>query len=169
MKTKQILNILLGLLGMHLLYSNTELLLQLVGSGSTWYNVLSRLVFALSYSAMTVLIIMIYPRWYVFTLSAMLDATAVWLKYFDFASRTTFVHYASLYFALYTAFVVIVSGLISKQLNDTDQTDTASKVDYSQLRQEKISIQRRLARLKDQQKRQAYLQRLQEIEKVLGS
>ncbi len=121
---RKILTILLSFLALHLLYSNVSLLIDLhkvihnidkLDQGET----ISKIFFAFSYSIMTVIIITIYPKRWIILSSGILDGFAVYLKYN--INQPNFMLIASVYFGLYTAFIVIVSGLISEKQNEKKQ------------------------------------------------
>jgi len=121
---KHILTILLSFLALHLLYSNVSLLVDLhkviydIAKLDLWQKA-SKILFAFSYSIMTVIIITIYPKRWIILASGLLDGFAVYLKYN--IDQTNFLLIASLYFGIYTAFIVIVAGLISNKKNEKKQ------------------------------------------------
>jgi len=159
---------------MHLLYTNTILLLDLVSAGNLFEQAL-RILFALSYSLMTVLIIAVYPKWYVYSISAILDGFAVWLKYFEFSQESTFVVLASIYFALYTSYIVVISGQIAKQKEKKEKERTEilkafgfngkSETVYKLLTDYEESLQKSLARAQGSKRteREEKLKLLQQI------
>ena len=169
-RNQKLLRIILLLLALHLLYTNTVLLLTLVSGEAFWLWQALRVLFALSYSLMTVLVIAVYPRWYVYTLSAVLDGFAVWLKYYDFANPQMFTTLASVYFAFYTAFIVVIAGQISRRSTEAEPSAPSDngQTELASLIAERKSLQRSLARLQDPVRRAEKEKRLAEIERLLG-
>ncbi len=166
MKQDKFLKVILILLALHLLYSNSILLTEMV-SAKTIITKLMAVLFGLSYSLITVLVIAVYPRWYVFSISALLDGTAVFLKYFPFANDKTFFVLSAVYFATYTAFIVVISGMISKQKENQEvkvsQKQSANvDVEIETLLAEKKRLEWGLKRTKNEQARREK-QRLIEI------
>ena len=170
MKTDKILRIILSILALHLLYSNSELLRLLVHSTNLKTQVFS-LLFGLSYSLITVLIIAIYPRWYVFSVSATLDATAVFLKYYPFGNERLFFSLTAVYFALYTGYIVLISGVIarSERQKQTALSNNNGKLDIEALLQRRNTLLRSIPRIKDTYTKQLKQRELEEVERLLES
>ena len=170
MKTQRILQIILTILALHLLYSNSALLRQLVHSQSTIATVFS-VLFGLSYSLITVLIIAIYPRWYVFTVSGLLDSVAVLLKYYPFGNEQLFFVLTAIYFAVYTGYIVVISGIISRRENERQSAKTNASdnghFDLDGLLQKRSTLLRSIPRIKDPYTKQLKQRELEEIEKVI--
>jgi hypothetical protein len=119
MKQNKILTIVLAILAIHLIYSNTSLLMDLhkmiyeVAELSSW-QYLSKFIFAFSYSIITVLIIAIYPKLWIITITGLFDGFAVYLKYN--IEQAHFILTGAIYFGLYTMLIVVISGLVSAKI-----------------------------------------------------
>ena len=175
---KKTLTIILILLAVHLLYTNTNLLLVFVEQKTTLNDVL-RLLFAGSYSAITVLILAIYPKRHVFLLSGLLDGTSVLLQYLPMQPHTQ-QSLTAVYFSLYTMFIVIIAGEITKKnetkttLNETENKKNEIKTKengvsdyekkYNELLKKRTSIKNALNRIKNDEKRRLRRQELDEVE-----
>ncbi len=170
MKTQNFLSAILFLLALHLLYSNSLLLQEMVKS-TTWTASAFGLLFGLSYSLMTVLIIRVYPRWYVFSLSALLDGIAVWLKYYPFTDQRTFFVLTAVYFSLYTAFIVVISGLIARrqQMFKSVSSGSNGKPNLNDLLEQRRKLKWAIPRTKDQQARQEKIRQLEQIEQLINA
>jgi len=170
MKTENLLNSILILLALHLLYSNSMLLQEMVKSAN-WTTQVLGLLFGMSYSLMTVLIIRIYPRWYVFSLSALLDGIAVWLKYYPFTDQRTFFVLTAVYFSLYTAFIVVISGLISRrqQMVKSVSQNGNGKTSLNDLLEQRRKLKWAIPRTKDEQARQEKIRQLEQIEQLINA
>ncbi len=156
---KNILTIILILLAIHLLYTNSILLMNFVEERSVIADAL-RILFAASYSIITVLIIRVYPVRYVFFISGILDGFSVAIKYMPVESNTLFL-LSALYFGIYTMFIVIVAGEITKkneaktkpkgnQKENNERTEQEKKtIQINELRKEKRAIQNGINRMKN--------------------
>ena len=178
MKQDKLLTAILILLALHLLYSNSILLIDMV-SAKTFLTKSMAVLFGLSYSLITVLVIAVFPRWYVFSVSAFLDGSAVFLKYFPFANDKIFFVLSAVYFATYTAFIVVISGMISKHGKKEKQVQiknlTAVKagenghIDIDKLLAEKKRLEWGLKRTKNEQARLEKMKQLEKINLLLNS
>lgn len=131
MKSEKIIfNVLLIFLAIHLIYSNYSLLLDIskmidinqftsIGLSDSEANLkakpdlftmISKLIFAISYSIITVTLIYLYPRIILIFLVALMDGIGIYLKYNIY--QDYFIQLTAVYFGLYTALIVITSGLI---------------------------------------------------------
>lgn len=145
---KKTLTIILILLAIHLLYTNSILLLRFV-EHKTAINEIMRVIFAGSYSIITVLILSIYPKRYVFILAGLLDGFSVALSY-DFNT-------IALFFGIYTAFIVIIAGEIKRKNelkttskeNQNEPKEDKTKI-IEDLRSKKRALQNSINRLKNQ-------------------
>jgi hypothetical protein len=99
------------MLALHLLYTNSDLLALL--EPNKVQHIWMRWVFAASYSLITVLILNAYPRLWLLLILASFDGFGVYLKYNVY--QTYFTPTAAVYFGLYTALIVISSGLASRK------------------------------------------------------
>lgn len=135
---KNILTIILVLLAIHLLYTNSILLLNFVEE-KNFISDAFRVIFAASYSIITVLIIRVFPVRYVFFISGLLDGFSVAIKYIPIENNTTII-LTALYFGLYTMFIVIVSGEITKKNEDkTKKNDVQTKTTDEILKQKRLN------------------------------
>lgn len=137
---RKIILIILILFGFHLLYSNTFLLIEanLIQSGKFWTTMpeyvqyIVTIFFAGSYSAITVLMLELYPRyWLVFSL-AILDLAGVFIKYMPI--QELFPILAAVYFAIYTGMIVVAIGMyqnteINKTYTEQNIADTKINTD----------------------------------------
>jgi len=121
MKNK-ILTIILILLALHLIFSNTSLLVdmqEMINKSdlNNWQYAL-RIAFALSYSILTVLILTIYPKIWIVTITGLLDGFSVYLKYN--INQPYFLLIGAIFFGVYTFVIVLTAGIISaKKLSET--------------------------------------------------
>ncbi len=169
MKKDKLLNTILFLLALHLLYSNSVLLQSMVKNTSTITQIFS-LLFGMSYSLMTVLIISVYPRWYVYSISAFLDGIAVLLKYFPFSDEKIFFVLSAIYFSLYTAFIVVISGMIARRQQIIQQISPSNgKPNIEELLQKRAKIKWALDRTKNEQAREQRLKELEDIDRIIKS
>ncbi len=121
---RKIILIILILFGFHLLYSNTMLLMEanLLQSAKFWtsmpeymqYTV--TIFFAGSYSAITVLMLELYPRTWLIISLATLDFSGVFIKYAPI--QEYFAILAAVYFAIYTGMIVISIGMYQLHKNN---------------------------------------------------
>lgn len=165
MKKKKYLVIIMSFLAIHLIYSNASLLIDLHKiikdvSELTKMEYALRLVFAFSYSIITVLIIAIYPSKIILLFTSLFDGFAVYLKYN--VNQNDFVLIASLYFGLYTMLIVIISGIVVSRGNANSEN-----IDIDKLKKKEISLKRSLNALKDEEKKHQKQLELQAVQHQL--
>jgi len=119
--TDKYVGILMAFLVLHLVYSNSDLLItvaeMVLGSKLNGLQTVLRYAFAFSYSIITVIIMYLYPRfWLILTLS-IFDGFAVYLKYN--VNQAYFITVTAVYFGLYTMLIVIAVGLV--RIKDTSK------------------------------------------------
>jgi hypothetical protein len=160
--------VILVLLAVHLLYTNTNLLLKLTEAQTT-INEILRFVFAGSYSAITVLILSIYPKRHVFVISGLLDGLSVTLNYIPLPVQH--IHLIiGLFFGIYTSFIAIIIGEIklSEKNKQNEKQTTENKIilnnEKNELLNKKRSIQNALNRIKNEEKKRLKKQELVEVE-----
>jgi len=163
---KNILTIILILLAIHLLYTNSILLMNFTEERSTISDAL-RILFAASYSIITVLIIRVYPKRHVFIISGILDGFSVAIKYLP-GDNEVLLLLSALYFGIYTMFIVIIAGEITKnneKISNVNEkkTKTFENKSYNELITKKVSIQNSLNRLKNENKREVKTKELEQI------
>jgi hypothetical protein len=111
---KQYLSYVLMLfLALHLLYTNSDLLGGLDAGSDRVGGMPARVAFAASYSLITVIVLAVYPRLWLVAVLAVFDGFGVYLKYNVF--QEYFTPIAALYFGLYTALIVVSSGLAVRE------------------------------------------------------
>ena len=125
MKRDLIINIILAILAVHLIYSNSSLLIDMHKiiyevERLTVLQTVEKYLFALSYSLLTVLIIAVYPKAYLFALTGLFDGFGVYLRYN--INQSNFLLLASIYFGVYTTLIVISTGLIAQTREQTGKT-----------------------------------------------
>jgi len=139
MKKEHIILILMGLIATHLLFSNTELLIKLmqinIEGEISIVSYTFAIIFALGYSLITAIIIKIYPKIILFVLIGILDSSGVYLFWSNIENEQFFTIASSIYFAIYTLLIIIISGLISKDIetNKTDKDETKTKLKQQNL------------------------------------
>ena len=131
---RKIILIILILFGFHLLYSNTMLLMEanLLQSAKFWtsmpeymqYTV--TIFFAGSYSAITVLMLELYPRTWLIISLATLDSSGVFIKYAPI--QEYFAILAAIYFAIYTGMIVISIGMYQLHKNNVQYESNTNNI-----------------------------------------
>jgi len=170
MKTKDYTTAIVILLALHLLFVNTDIIIKLLKALAGELNLLQKsgaLLFALSYSLITVLIIKVYPRLWMFGLTAVFDGFAVYLNY---GNKPYFTEAAAVYLGLYTTLIILATGFIErsqKQNRKETELNQSRKELIRRLTEERRSIQQSLRRLTDPDRRQERLNQLQQIENQL--
>jgi len=169
MKNTRNIVIIIAILAVHLVFVNTEILIKLIkiitaADKTTLGQNFSAAVFALSYSLITVLIITVYPRVWMFFLSALFDGFAVYLNY---AVPTWFATAAAAYLGLYTTLIIIATGFIERQTTIEQEQALFKTRLINYLTEEKRSLQQAIRRIKDPQQKQSKQNRLQQIENQL--
>jgi len=148
MKRTDYITAIIIILALHLLFVNTEIIIKLLKaiSGSSHLSILQTsgaVIFALSYSLITVLIIKVYPNPLVFSLTALFDGFAVYLNYFI----PSFFHIgASLYLGVYTSLIIIATGLLERKENQKNELQ-------AKIEQETKQKQKLIQELQDKRKR----------------
>ena len=151
------------ILALHLLFVNSEIIIKLLdklsGTLRLWQKT-GAILFALSYSLITVLIIKVYPQVWMFGLTALFDGFAVYLNY---AMPGYFALAAAIYLGIYTSLIIIATGFLERQTT-TDQTQTEL---IRKLTKQKQSLQQAIRRLKDENQKQEKLKQLKHIQDQL--
>jgi len=106
MKQQHIDRLIIAVLALHLLYTNTLLLEALNPSMIGWLFTFV-ILFATSYASLTAVILDRIPNWWLFIIAAVLDGFGVWLEY-SHAQNI----WIAFYFALYTGLIVIAIGFM---------------------------------------------------------
>jgi len=113
---KVLYRLLLIFIALHLVFSNTDLLISAaemaLQSKLNGIEKAFRVIFSLSYSLITVLVIHLYPRMWMIILLSVFDGFAVYLKYNVF--QDNFIVVTSIYFGLYTMVIILAGGLVRK-------------------------------------------------------
>lgn len=161
-------------LAIHLLYTNTMLLLQhfsIYNSGEIAgaMEISFRIIFALSYSWLTIVVLNKYPKILVFSVLAGIDGFAVFLKYRIFADKFAFANSVSLYFAFYTAIIIIVSGLIIRQTNNSKSVALSEKsefknANYASLLDRRKKLQNRINATRNDERKNSLQSELASLE-----
>jgi len=165
MKRKLII-ILSVILSLHLLYSNTMLMLhhfQIENNATAGtLDTIFRILFALSYSSVTAIIIGLFPKPVIFITISIIDGFGVGLKYFEIENNTVFTNLAAVYFGVYTMFLIVVTGLIQKSNNQPlqiEKNETENKkneietLTVNEIEERKYRLQKKLNPTKDENKR----------------
>jgi len=168
MQNNTLTKIIMGSLALHLLYSNASLLIKLndLPQTTTGYILMALLsIFAISYSILTVTIIMKFPKRLFFIIIGIIDGTGIFIKLCILINHEAFVIAASIYFSLYTMLIVITSGFIAENKAETIDNNA---LDYTKMTINKLldlrkSLMTSNARLQDENKKQ---KNFQEIEKI---
>lgn len=100
----------------HLLYTNANLLLV----SATGKPIGFIIIFALSYSIMTALLLELYPRITAIVFVALLDGAGVFIEKSPHELNIQLL--TAIYFAVYTFYIILVVGLISKMRKQVDNT-----------------------------------------------
>lgn len=198
MKSEKIIfNILLIFLAIHLIYSNNSLLLdmgkmidknQFINLGLSeseatlkaipdMFTIISKLIFAISYSIITVTLIYLYPRIVLISLVALMDGFGIYLKYN--INQDYFIELSAIYFGIYTAIIVITSGLIrnynkktgeernEKTIDNLNNTQTiieeTNNLNAIDIKKQLRSIQCKINATKDPQKLQTLIETKEEL------
>ena len=166
-------------LGVHLLYTNTMLLIQhyavYYGSTATAIDVVFRIIFAMSYSWLTIIVLNKYPKIVVFSILAAVDGTGVMLKYIIFANKTQFANMVAIYFSVYTALIIVVSGLIIKTVTNSKPvatSETKSEVisnTETDIIAKKRSLQNRINATRDAERKKALQSELESLELIVNN
>ena len=171
MNTRHYLTAIIVLLAMHLLFVNTEIISKLLKA----LNGLQRLplvqslgaaLFALSYSLITVLILKVYPRLWLFLLTASFDGFAVYLNY---TYKPWFSLAAAVYLGFYTTLIIVATGLIERERVKNEEITGSYEILTANLKRQRQSIRNALNRTKDQTKRERLQIELQRIDDQLAS
>jgi len=175
---KRNLTIILSIiLSLHLLYSNTMLLLHHyeLTNNATAGNLESifRILFSLSYSSITAIILTIYPRTAIFIIIAIIDGFGVTLKYIQIKNDFVFTNLSAIYFGVYTMLIIIVAGLIQKSDNQpliaekseikTEQSEI-EKLNMSEIMDKKMRLQKRKNATRDESKKSEIQNSISELE-----
>lgn len=110
-KHRLILMLLVISLAVHLVYSNADLINSILKMSNVESLNYSQYIFAASYSLLTITIMTLYPKLWLICLVAALDGFGIYLKYN--VHQSYFVEIGAVYYGIYTAIIVISSGLIS--------------------------------------------------------
>jgi len=171
---KNLIIILTITLSFHLLYSNFMLLHEqfiiIKGITPNLIETIIRLLFALSYSIITAIILNLIPKPFIFVTVGLIDGFGVTLKYLPIQENTNFLILLSIYFGIYTTVIIIVAGLIQKKrtTNEINKEKTKPKtINLSKLYDKKISLQNSINRLKNENKRKEKQKELEEITNLI--
>ena len=159
MKHSRYITAIVAILALHLVFVNTEILVKLIKVITDTNKLalsqsLSAVVFALSYSLITVLIITVYPRVWMFSLSALFDGFAVYLNY---AVPHWFATAAAAYLGLYTTLIIVATGFIERKTTVAAEQNRCLSRLIQSLTDEKRSLQQAIRRIKDPAQRQPNL------------
>ena len=117
------IRVLMLTLCLHLLYTNSELLIAVQDAnpdGCTTFDRVSLPIFALTYSVISALCVFHVRRFLPVLLFALLDGFAVYLRINVFQEHFVFI--TSLFFGFYTTAMILVCFVISKQNRNQNET-----------------------------------------------
>ena len=177
-KEKIFINILLSFLALHLIYSNSDLLIasqeMINDTNLSITEIITKIVFAVSYSILTVTLLYLYPKMWLIVIVAILDGYGIYLKYN--VNQANFIFFVSLYFGLYTCIIVISAGLIQKckkadkseLKSDVSENKSEQSENKAALKIELKSLTNRINATKNEEKRSLLIAQKEDIIKILG-
>ena len=177
MKHKDYIVLIVAILALHLVFVNSDIIIKLLKSITStsklsFLQISGAVIFALSYSLITVLIISVYPKVWMFGLSALFDGFAVFLNY---STVPWFSLAAAIYLGIYTTLIIVATGFIErnffKQEQESNLLEEQKKIieqTISRLSQEKKRLQLSYNRTQDQNKREQTKNKLLQLENKIN-